>query len=115
MSLPYTYELVKDPHGGWFIAVKELPGCMSQGEDIEEAYKMIEDAKSSWLEVALEDGMDIPEPRSDEAFSGKFVIRMPHSLHRALVEKAQAEGVSLNQYVTVALAQNLGHSALKAR
>ena len=31
LSLPYTIELKHDAEDGWFVRVKELPGCMSQG------------------------------------------------------------------------------------
>ena len=46
---------------------------------------MIRDAMRGWLEVALEDGIPVPEPRPLEAYSGKFVARVPRSLHRDLV------------------------------
>jgi antitoxin HicB len=108
LTLPYTIELVPDPDGGWFVAVKELPGCMSQGDTEEEALEMIRDAMEGWLAVALEDGMKIPEPRNLEDYSGKFVVRMPRSLHRELVERATEEETSLNQYINVLLAHAIG-------
>ncbi len=110
LSLPYTVELTQTPDEGWFVRVKELPGCISQGETPEEALSMIKEAMVLWLETALEDGLPIPEPRSEEAFSGKFMVRVPRSLHRDLVDRAKEEGVSLNQYVNVALAMRVGHS-----
>lgn len=108
MSLPYTFELQHDPEEGWFVQVKELRGCMSQGDTAEEAMAMIQEAMELWLEVALEDSMPIPEPRPMDDYSGKFVVRVPRSLHRELVENAEQEGVSLNQYVNVALAHSVG-------
>jgi antitoxin HicB len=111
MSLPYIIELQPDPKEGWFVRVKELPGCMSQGDTAEEAVQMIQDAMRGWLEVALEAGNPIPEPRPEEDYSGKFVVRVPRSLHRELVEAADREGVSLNQYINVALAQSVGQPA----
>lgn len=108
LSLPYTIELVPEPQEGWFVSVKELPGCMSQGDTPEEAIEMIQDAMRGWIEVSLEDGDPIPEPRPLEDYSGKFVVRVPHSLHRELVEHAEREGVSLNQYINVALARAVG-------
>lgn len=62
MQLPYTLILSDDGQGGWFIQVAELKGCMSGGDTKEEALEMIEDAKFVWLEGALEDKDDIPEP-----------------------------------------------------
>jgi len=111
MALPYTIELTSDPEGGWFAAIKELPGCMSQGDTPEEALEMIRDAQAGWLSVALEDGLPIPEPRALDEYSGRFVVRVPRSLHRDLVQHAKAEGVSLNQYINVALARVLGRPA----
>jgi antitoxin HicB len=108
MGLAYTIELWRAPEGGWVVRVKELPGCVSQGETAEEALAMIQDAMQVWLEVGLEEGDTIPEPRPQESYSGKFVVRVPRSLHRALVEEADREGVSLNQYINVALARAVG-------
>jgi antitoxin HicB len=64
MSLPYTFDLIPEPGGGWFVAVKELPGCMSEGETPQDTMLMIRDAMRGWIEVALEDGDQIPEPRA---------------------------------------------------
>jgi predicted HicB family RNase H-like nuclease len=38
-------------------------------------------------------------------------VRIPRSLHRDLVRRAAEEGVSLNQFATVALARAVGWSA----
>ena len=107
-SLPYTIELRNTPGEGWFARVRELPGCMSQGETAEDAIANIQEAMHLWLEVSLEQGDAIPEPRPDEEYSGKFVVRVPRSLHRDLAEIAEREGVSLNQYINTALAQSVG-------
>ena len=40
-----------------------------------------------------------------EGYSGKLVLRIPRSLHKALKEEAAAEGVSLNQYMLYKLAR----------
>ncbi len=108
LGLPYTIELKEDREAGWFVKIKELPGCMSQGDTANEALEMIQEAMELWLEVSLEDGDPIPEPRELDDFSGKFVVRVPRSLHRELVEQAKREGVSLNQCVNLALAQATG-------
>jgi antitoxin HicB len=104
MALPYTFELIPDHEGDWFVAVKELPGCMSEGQSPEDAMAMIRDAMRGWIELALEDGEGIPEPRDAESYSGKFVVRVPRSLHGDLARMAEGQGASLNQLVNVALA-----------
>lgn len=115
MGLPYTIQLTPEPEGGWFVSVKELPGCMTEGETPEEALEMIRDAMCGWLQASLDDGDAIPEPREAESYSGKFVVRVPRSLHRQLVETADEQGVSLNQLINVSLAQNVGQQAKPAQ
>ncbi|MBZ0203042.1 MAG: type II toxin-antitoxin system HicB family antitoxin [Ignavibacteria bacterium] len=41
----------------------ELPGCMSDGKTYEEAIENIKQVASMWLEVAAEEGREIPEPK----------------------------------------------------
>jgi antitoxin HicB len=108
LALPYTRELIPEPEGGWFVRVKELPGCMSQGDTVDEAMLMIEEAMRGWLESELENGKTIPEPRPEEEYSGKFIVRVPKSLHRKLAEISGSEGVSLNQWINTTLAEAVG-------
>ena len=114
MGLDYPVEVKKikeDEGGGFFVSVPLLPGCMSDGESLEEAYDNIQEAKEEWFSSMLERGMKIPEPVEQEEYSGKFIIRLPKTLHRALVQVSKREGVSLNQYVTNTLAYSLGQKS----
>ena len=111
LRLPYTIHVIRDEsggHPGFFARVLEFSGCMTQADDFAELGDMVEDAMRAWIETAQEDGQTIPEPWPIEAYSGRFVVRMPRSLHRQLVEAAEREGVSLNAYVTIALARVVG-------
>ena len=45
-----------------------------------------------------------PEAPSAEGHSGRLLLRMPRSLHTELAHEAEREGVSLNAYITGALA-----------
>jgi len=110
LSLPYTIQLIPEDDGSWFVQVVELPICVSAGETPEEAVAMIRDGMAGWIEVALEHGDHVPEPRPADSCSGKFVLRVPTSLRRDLAEAAEREGVSLNQYCNVALARVVGHA-----
>lgn len=66
MSLPYSLQIIPTPEeGGWYIRVIGLKGCMTQADRWEDVLPMAEDAKRLWLEVALERGMDIPEPEPE--------------------------------------------------
>ena len=114
MSLNYPVaieRIAEEDGGGFFASIPLLPGCMSDGETLEEAYENIENAKKEWLRSMLERGMIIPEPADQEEFSGKFLVRLPKSLHRTLAQISKREGVSLNQYVANALAYSAGQKA----
>ncbi len=59
----YSIFIQYDPSDKIYIAsIPELKGCMAHGETKEQALKEIETAKELWIETALEDGMEIPEP-----------------------------------------------------
>jgi len=107
MSLPYQEVIVAAKEGGYVGYITDLKGCITQAETKEEILSMLEDAKENWLLAALEDGIAIPEPQSDDEYSGRFNLRIPKSLHRALALSAKNEGVSLNQLVTSILAGGL--------
>lgn len=51
-------------------------------------------------------GNDKEEPAPPDA-SGRFVLRLPRSMHAALMAEAQAEGISLNQLCVAKLATQL--------
>ena len=97
LALSYRMEIIRDSDEGGFVAsYPDLPGCITCGETEEEALKNALDAKKAWLEAALEENIEIPEPDSLEAYSGQFKLRLPRSLHRALAEHSQREGISMN-------------------
>ena len=107
LALSYRMEIVKDSDEGGFVAsYPDLPGCITCGETEEEPLKNALDAKKAWLEAALEENIEIPEPESLEAYSGQFKLRLPRSLHRALAEHSQREGISMNQYCVYLMAKN---------
>ncbi|MFQ5924645.1 MAG: type II toxin-antitoxin system HicB family antitoxin [Dehalococcoidia bacterium] len=56
-----VFELQSEPEGGYTITVPSLPGCISYGETFEKAIEMIKDAMESWLAVAREEGVPIPD------------------------------------------------------
>ncbi|MBC7105013.1 MAG: type II toxin-antitoxin system HicB family antitoxin [Firmicutes bacterium] len=109
LRLPYRVVFYPSPEGGYAVEIPDLPGCISQGETVQEALEMIEDAKRCWIADALERGEEVPEP-VDDSYSGRILVRAPKSLHRALAEKAREEGVSLNQYIVYQLARAVGRS-----
>ncbi|MGH3119298.1 MAG: toxin-antitoxin system HicB family antitoxin [Gaiellales bacterium] len=116
LSRPWSRVLVPDD-GVIAARVPELPGCFTEGGTLEEALANLEDALASWLSAALETGNEIPQPQGEvepEEYSGRFSVRVPRSLHRRLVVRADTEGCSLNQLVTTVLAEMVDGQAPKA-
>lgn len=108
-ALKYPFEmrpLSPEEGGGWLIAFPDLPGCMSDGETPEEAMTNGRDAIAAWIEAMQASGRAIPAP--GEAPSGKFIARVPRSLHARLAARAKQEGVSMNALVSALLAESLG-------
>jgi antitoxin HicB len=111
MSLPYSMIVKRDPADCIFVAkVSELPGCSGHGATAEEALKMLEENMEVWIETCLESGVAIPEPvpSSDDLPSGKWLQRVPRSLHAALVRLAEQDDISLNQFIASVLAIEVG-------
>jgi len=101
LALPYhiVIQHLNDESGSYYFAtVKEFDGCMSHGKNYDEAFKNIQEAMEGWIETKLENGFSVPIPMEDNQYSGKFVLRIPKSLHSRLAVEAEQEGVSLNQY-----------------
>jgi antitoxin HicB len=113
LKLKYPITIYIAPEGGFVAEIEDLPGCLAQGETIEETYEEIGIARKLWIETTYEDGQDIPLPRNDREYSGKFIIRVPKSLHRQLDLLAEREGVSLNQYLVSELSRIVGKEANK--
>ena len=90
LSLPYRLEIVPDTEeGGYGARYPELPGCITCADTLEGVV-----------------AMSVPEPDSDENYSGQFKLRMPRSLHRSLSVHAKQEGISMNQYCLYLLTKN---------
>ncbi len=108
MELPYNIVIKKitDESGTYYHStVLELDGCQSSGDTYEEAYSGIIEAMEGYIETKLENGFQVPLPVGDDAYSGKFVVRLPKTLHQKLAMEASQEGVSLNQYALYKLSQ----------
>jgi len=119
--LPHPFEayrfeirpLSRAEGGGFLISFPDLPGCISDGDTLAEAVRSGKEALQSWVSARLQDGMPVPEPsrlaeRAVDEFSGRFVQRIPRSLHAELAARSEAEGVSLNSLVLALIANGLG-------
>ena len=95
----------------WGATVDALPGCNARGATPDEALERVSVAVAAWVEAAEREGRDVPEPKSLQSHSGRLLLRMPQTLHAELSRAAERERVSLNQFITDALAGALGWRA----
>ena len=107
MKLPYTrlVQEINDESGHYFYGrILELDGCQSTGDTLEGLYESLNEAMEGYIETKIENGLSVPIPETVSSYSGKFVVRLPKSLHQRLAIEAEKEGVSLNQLALYKLA-----------
>jgi antitoxin HicB len=108
LQQPWTIEIRPYPEGGFFARVVELRGCMTEADSPEEVLTKVREAQAEWLASAVEHGDPIPTPRGASEYSGKVFLRTSPGLHRAIVEEAARQGVSMSQWAAEVLAREVG-------
>ncbi len=108
MALPYSRVLVPDEGGGYFAQVLEFPGCFADGDTADQAMRRLDESMEAWIEVLLESGKPIPEPLALQGYSGRLALRLPKGVHKQAAQRAEADRVSLNQWIVEAIAERLG-------
>jgi hypothetical protein len=94
--------------------VKELPDLIEYADTAEEAYALAVDGIETTAEIMAEKGRAMPAAAIPaEDFSGRVTLRLPRSLHRALAETSEDEGVSLNQHLVNILSYYSGFAAIQ--
>ncbi len=117
LSRPYRMVVQGDSGEGYLAFVPELPGCMTAGDTPEEAMALLRDAMRGWFGTRLEQGLEIADPLPPaepvKAWkqSGRFLFRMPKSVHQELLDRAEAEGVSVNHLLLSYVSRGLGGAA----
>jgi len=114
----YPFEvrpLAMEDGGGYMISYPDFAECISDGETIDEAIENGQDALKATIAALKAKQLAVPAPNSGGVASGKFVARVPKTVHAQLTMRARAEGVSLNALVLTFIAQGLGGSAAKSR
>lgn len=108
LNRPYSRILIPQEDGRFSAEILEFPGCFAEGEDPQSTYANLEGAAASWLAACLASGTPIPPPLTNYEVSGKFALRLPKGLYLRAAKAAAKEAVSLNQYITTAIAEKLG-------
>ena len=102
----------------WNVEYPEVFGVGGAGNTPEEAIKDAEENLKVHLSFLQEEGLPIPETMIEEdlpSYSGKFTIRIGKSLHKKAVEIAEQEGISLNAFISEAIAYCCGDKDNKQR
>lgn len=102
MIKKYKYKIVlswSEEDKGFGVEVPELNGCFSFGKTETEALRNAKDAIATWIDVAKDADIEVPEPLAVRKFSGKFNLRIEPETHRSLAFNAKKHKMSLNNYV----------------
>jgi len=73
--MQYTYKIMlhKEPEGGYTVTVPALPGCITFGEDVDEAIEMAKDAIDLYVEELKSRGENIPDDNNTLEYSLNLV------------------------------------------
>lgn len=61
MSLNYKLLLRKEPEGGYTVMVPALPGCITYGDNVDEAISMAKEAIELYIEELKDHGEPVPD------------------------------------------------------
>jgi antitoxin HicB len=73
----FIRQLSKEDGGGFLIEFLDLPGCISDGETVEEAIVNGHEVVTLWLKTAKKEHRLIPKPNSFKDVSGRWLQRVP--------------------------------------
>jgi len=129
MKLAYPAEFYPCEEGGYTVVVPDLPGCVSEGDTLEEAVEMGADAASGWILGELEAGRPVPPASSpldvrprDGGFVGTLLldidayaerwgqkaVRKNLTIPAWLNAAAEARGVNFSSVLQDALRAQIG-------
>ena len=96
------------------ICYPDFAECISDGETVEDALKNGQDALKASIAALKAKDFPVPVANGGGIASGKFVARLPKTIHAQLTARARTEGVSLNTLVVTFIAQGLGRKQGRA-
>lgn len=93
-----------DDKTAYGVVVPDLPGCISAGDTLDEAFDMAKEAIEGWIECSMDAGQDIPRPsamesiQKDPEFAGWIFGAVDVDLSK-LSGKAERVNISLPRQV----------------
>lgn len=114
MKYIYTATFIPNEDGTkYYCRIPDLPGCITTGNNIDDAIEMITDAASNWLVVAEDEGNEIPAATPQHKLdipenAACSIIRIDTFAYRAATDtRAVRKNVSLPAWMA-ALAEKHG-------
>ncbi len=110
MTMPdathYTYRVAWSAEDREHVAtVAEFPSLSWLAPTPVEAFEGLVSVVQDVLTDLAATGEPAPEPLSERAYSGRFIVRVPSEVHRRLAREAAEQHVSLNRLVSDRLAR----------
>ena len=81
----------------WYARIPELWDTLVDAKTPAKALQKAFGLKDEILELAYKEDRDIPLPRPEIEYSGRFLLRVPKTLHAKLASEAEREGTSINR------------------
>jgi len=101
----YTYRVTWSEEDKEYVGLcTEFPSLSWLSSTPEAALRGIRSVVADAVTDMARQGEPIPEALASRSFSGKFMIRVPPTMHRDLVLEAAEAGVSLNRLASAKLA-----------
>lgn len=101
----YTYRVTWSQEDGEYVGLcAELSSLSWLAPTPEKALSGIRELVSEIVADMQRAGESIPEPLAERQYSGRFMVRVPSFVHRALATEAAEQGVSLNRLASAKLA-----------
>jgi predicted RNase H-like HicB family nuclease len=81
-SFEFDVIFTKQDEGGFTVEVPDLPGCISEGDTIEEAEENIQEAIELYLKTLEDRGLPLPQREESKIFKMKITVERKSKLKK---------------------------------
>ncbi len=101
----YTYRVTWSAEDKEHVGLcTEFPSLSWLASTPEKALAGIRQVVADVVDELTASGEPVPEALAEKKYSGRFMVRIPSSVHRSLATEAAEQGVSINRLVSAKLA-----------
>ena len=102
----YTYRITWSNEGGEYVGLcAEFPSVSWLDKTPEAALRGIRKLVKEAVSDMKANNENVPQALALQSYSGKFMVRIPPNIHRAIAMQAAEAKVSINRVVSAKLAQ----------